>query len=161
MSFSSLNAVYDLHHQVDSEEIDWQGHVHNLRYIAWTLRAAGRHSEALGWNADQMHRELGCGWVVRSHEATYRLAALRGEHLVVRTWIESLSKHSATRRYLVCRPVDQKVLARISTRWVMVDLNIRKAVAIPQPMLAKIAVLTSPPPPPWEEASLQANESKK
>jgi hypothetical protein len=42
----------------------------------------------------------------------------------------------------------------------MVDLNIRKAVAIPEPMLAKIEILKSPPPPPWEVPGDGADESE-
>ena len=144
-----MHAYFDLPHQVDAEEIDGQGHVHNLRYLAWSLRAAGRHSAALGWDADHMLATFGCGWVVRSHDITYRIAALRDDTIVVRTWISDIARHSATRRSLICRPADQKVLARISTRWAMVDLRVRKAIDIPGDMLERIVVLEKSPGTPW------------
>lgn len=144
-----MHPYYDVRHQVDSEEIDGQGHVHNLRYLAWTLRAAARHSAALGWDAEHMLEEYGCGWVVRSHEITYRLSALRDDQIVVRTWVSDVAKHAATRRCVICRPADQAILARVSTRWVMVDLRVRRAIAIPKGILTKMEVLPASPPLPW------------
>jgi acyl-CoA thioester hydrolase len=144
-----MHPSFDLTHQVDAEEIDGQGHVHNLRYLAWSLRAAGRHSAALGWDADHMLSQFGCGWVVRSHEIVYRLAALRDDQIVVRTWIADVVRHAATRKTLICRPADKKILARVTTRWVMVDLRVRKAIEIPADIRSRIEVLTDPPSPPW------------
>ena len=140
---------FDVEHRVNSEEIDGQGHVHNLRYLAWTLKAASRHSAAIGWDSEKMQRELGCGWVVRSHEIQYRVAALENDAIVIRTWICEVAKQFATRRYLICRPADQKIIARVSTRWVMADLTQRCAIAIPNSIIDKMPVLSAAPSPPW------------
>jgi acyl-CoA thioester hydrolase len=141
-----MNAFFDLQHLVDAEEIDGQGHVHNLRYLAWTLRAASRHSASLGWDANHMQQVHHCGWVVRSHDVVYRAAAFRDDHIVVRTWVSELSRHAATRQSFVYRPQDKQLLARVSTRWVMVDLQVRRAIAIPADIAGKMQVLASPPP---------------
>ncbi len=147
-----MTDYFDLPHLVDSEEIDGQGHVHNLRYLAWTLRAAGRHSAALGWDANHMQQTLGCGWVVRSHEVVYRAAAFRDDRIVVRTWISELARHAAVRRSHICRVADRQVLARVMTRWVMVDLRVRKAISIPSDIASRLVVLTAAPPHPWDSA---------
>lgn len=147
-----MTVYFDVPHTVDADEIDGQGHVHNLRYIAWTLRAAARHSAALGWDAEEMQRRFGSGWVVRSHDVVYRLAALEGDPIVVRTWISDLARHAATRRSVICRLSDRKVLARVRTRWVMVDLRVRKAIAIPEAIAARIHIPAKVPPLPWEGA---------
>ncbi|WP_235934805.1 acyl-CoA thioesterase [Candidatus Laterigemmans baculatus] len=145
-----MTAYFDVQHTVEPEEIDAQGHVHNLRYIAWTLRAAGLHSAALGWNAQEMLDRFGSGWVVRSHDVVYRLAALEGDELVIRTWITDVAKHAAVRRSVICRMSDRKVLARVRSRWVMVDLRVRKAIQIPAEVASRIEVLAAVPPMPWE-----------
>ena len=146
-----MTAYFDVHHTVEADEIDGQGHVHNLRYIAWSLRAAARHSAAIGWDGESMFERFGSGWVVRSHDIVYRLAAFEGDPIVVRTWIADVARHAATRRSVICRMSDRKVLARVRTRWVMVDLRARKAIQIPAEVAARIEVRTEVPPMPWDE----------
>jgi acyl-CoA thioester hydrolase len=148
----SIPFYFDYRHTVAADEIDAQGHVHNLRYLAWTLKAASDHSAALGWDA-AAGLERGLGWVVRSHEATYRQAALAGDRLVVRTWVNELARVASRRRYLICRPADRAVLARIETRWAFVDLRVRRAVAVPAEIASRIPISVAPPPLPWEEAA--------
>lgn len=145
-----MTPYYDVRHTVEADEIDGQGHVHNLRYIAWSLRAARGHSAAMGWDAGRMMDLYGSGWVVRSHDIVYRLAALEGDEIVVRTWIADVARHAATRRSVVCRMSDRKVLARVRTRWVMVDLRIRKAIQIPREIAAHIQIPERVPPMPWD-----------
>jgi acyl-CoA thioester hydrolase len=142
-------AYFDFHHTVASAEIDSQGHVHNLRYLQWTLGAAGAHSSADGWDAAS-ELERGFGWVVRSHDVTYRAAAVAGDEIVVRTWVHDIAKFASRRKYLVCRPADQTVLAKVETRWVYVDLRVHKVVAIPGDIACQLQVLESPPAMPWE-----------
>lgn len=146
-----MSPFYDYHHTVTDDEIDAQGHVHNLRYLQWTLWAANEHSRCLGWNA-QAALEEGIGWVVRGHDAIYRVAALAGDQLVVRTWVSELTRVASRRRYLVCRPSDQKVLTRVETRWAMVDLRRRRAIDIPAAAVRQMQVLQRPPGLPWETA---------
>jgi acyl-CoA thioester hydrolase len=144
-----MKPYFDLHHTVAADEIDAQGHVHNLRYLQWTLWAAGEHSKAVGWDAAAALRG-GFGWVVRSHEVTYRAAARAGDEVTVRTWVSDLARFASMRKYAICRQKDQVVLARIETRWVYVDLVQHRVVAIPDPVAAQIAVCDPAPSLPWE-----------
>ena len=144
-----MKPFFDFHHTVAADEIDAQGHVHNLRYLQWTLWAAGAHSKAGGWDADAALRQ-GFGWVVRGHDATYRAAAMAEDRVTVRTWVNEIAKFSSRRKYLVCRPADQTILARVETRWVYVDLSVRKVVAIPPQIASQLCVCPQPPAPPWE-----------
>ena len=145
-----MQAYFDWTHTVTDEEIDGQGHVHNLRYLAWTLRAAGKDTERLGWGHGRMLAEHGCDWVVRSHEVTYKAAAVASEAVIVRTWVSDISRYAATRSYAICRPSDKTLLARVTTRWAMLDFSSRRAVAIPASVLASMEVLETAPPLPWK-----------
>ena len=144
-----MSEYFDFTHTVQSDEIDAQGHVHNLRYLQWTLWAAGAHTRSRGWDSELALRE-GFGWVVRSHDATYRAAALAGDYITVRTWVADIEKFASRRKYLVCRTDDRTVLARIETRWVFVDLKVRKVVPIPETATAMLTTCEHTPPLPWE-----------
>lgn len=144
-----MTEYFDFTHTVQSDEIDAQGHVHNLRYLQWTLWAAGAHTRSRGWDAERALRE-GFGWVVRSHDVTYRAAAMEGDYITVRTWVSEIAKFASRRKYAVCRTQDQTVLARVETRWVYVDLKDRKVVKIPDEVASRLELCPQTPPLPWE-----------
>lgn len=152
-----VTAYFDLHYTVADAEIDAQQHVHNLRYLQWTLWAARDHSAAWGWDA-AAKLELGIGWVVRSHDITYRAAALAGDEIIVRTWVSELGRVASRRRFLICRPADRTLLARGETRWALVDLNVRRAIEIDPRIMEMIPVLDKAPPLPWEADDEEADD---
>ena len=143
------HSYFDWEHTVADDEIDSQQHVHNLRYLQWTLWAAGGHVKAVGWDT-KAALERGVGWVVREHSVRYRAAAVAGDTIVVRTWVHDLQRFASRRKYVICRPADQAVLARVETRWVFVDLHNHKALAIPEEAKRQLTVLSAPPPLPWQ-----------
>src|SRR6056297_3442265 len=144
-----MSPFFDFHHTVLPEEIDAQGHVHNLRYLQWTLGAAGAHTADCGFDS-KAALEAGFGWVVRSHDITYRAAALAGNEITIRTWISEIERFASRRQYVIARPADRTVLARAVTRWVYVDLSVRKAIAIPADVAAQMVVCSNPPGLPWK-----------
>ena len=139
-----MSSVFQYKHTVTAEEIDSQQHVHNLRYLQWTLWAAHAHTSSGGWAAAAA-LQLGIGWVVRSHDITYRAAAFARDEIIVQTWISELSAVTVNRRYVIFRPQDRRVLARVCTRWAFVDLKQRKAIAIPDEVAAMITVVDKMP----------------
>lgn len=143
-----METYFDLKHLVEDEEIDAQQHVHNLRYLQWSLWAAGEHTRAGGWDAKAALKD-GLGWVVRSHNIVYRAAAVAGDALVIRTWVSDVSRFASMRKYAICRPSDQTVLARVETRWVYIDLHRHKVLSIPPELIEQLVVCEKPPPLPW------------
>jgi acyl-CoA thioester hydrolase len=125
-----MPAIYEHHLTVRPEEIDRLGHVNNLAYMAWLLDAAVAHSAVQGWNAER-YDQLGCVWVVRSHEIKYIEPAYADQQIVVRTWVADMSKVSSTRRYRIERAADGAVLCKAATRWAFVNLADGKLRAIP------------------------------
>ena len=145
-----MSDFFDLPHTVTSDEIDAQGHVHNLRYLQWTLWAAGAHSRAAGWDSEHALKQ-NMGWVVRKHDITYRAAAMEGDAIIVRTWVADIAKFASRRKYLICRSADATVLAKVETRWVYVDLAKHKVIAIPGDLKEQLSVCDPAPHPPWSE----------
>lgn len=143
---------FDFRHIVQKEEVDAQQHVHNLRYLQWTLWAARDHNAATGWDAARALAQA-MGWVVRDHEITYRVAAIAGQEIVIRTWVSDVSRYASVRKCLICRPEDEKVLCRVSTRWVFIDLKKHRALEIPAAAIEGHTVLADPPPLPWDDAT--------
>lgn len=143
-----MSPVFQYTHRVTPDEIDQQQHVHNLRYLQWTLWAAHAHSAAAGWDADAALKQ-GVGWVVRSHDITYRAAAVANDDVIVQTWISEATPISVRRKYVICRPADHQVLAKIETRWVLVDLRVHKVIKLKDDEVARIDVLATTPPLPW------------
>ena len=144
-----MSPFFDFHHTVTADEIDAQQHVHNLRYLQWTLWAAGGHTKASGWDTPGALAK-GLGWVVRGHEIKYRAAAVAGDEVIVRTWVSEVQRFASRRKYVICRPADQTVLARVETRWVFVDLYNHRALAIPDAARKLLVIPGAPPPLPWE-----------
>ena len=115
-------------------------HVNNLRYLKWTLKAAVAHSSAVGWTSKRYH-EFGFGFIVRSHHIKYRVPALLGDEIVVKTWIENLDKVSSDRRYQIIRKSDGKRLAEATTTWVFVDLKTLELARIPDEIKSSFAIV--------------------
>lgn len=121
--------------KVVEEDLDDFRHVNNLQYLRWTLCAASAHSRHVGWSS-QRYRDLGSGWLVRSHQITYKVPALLDDEIVVRTWVDSFDRVSSVRKYEIVREADQSTCAFAETRWVFVDFATQKLTAIPSDVKA-------------------------
>jgi acyl-CoA thioester hydrolase len=126
-----MPAIYEHSLVVSPDEIDRLGHVNNLAYLAWLQAAALAHSAVQGWTPER-YEQLGCGWVVRSHQIKYLVPAFAGEAIVVRTWVADMKKVSSTRRYKVVRASDQALLASAATEWAFVDYTSGSLRRIPE-----------------------------
>jgi len=115
---------------VCEKDLDELNHVNNIQYLRWTLETAGAHSSQVGWPSNR-YRQSGTGWIVRSHKITYKVPAQLGDEIAIRTWLEDLDRVSALRKYEIIRKSDERLCAIAETRWVFVDLNSLKLVAIP------------------------------
>lgn len=112
--------VFTARRIVCEDDIDELQHVNNLQYLRWTLKAAVAHSSHVGWPPER-YRELGAGWVVRSHKITYKVPALLGDEVEIRTWIADVEKISSLRKYEIARAADGRFFALAETQWVFVD----------------------------------------
>ncbi len=114
--------VFEYRYEVIASDIDAMNNVNNLEYLRWTLRAAGAHSRSVGWSSDRF-RDHGAGFIVRSHNIKYRLPALLGDQVTVKTWIKEFTKVSSIRKYQIIRASDKRRLADAETNWAFVDFR--------------------------------------
>ena len=115
-----MTAIFDWNHTVCERDLDDLGHANNISYLKWIQSASLAHSAAQGWPIEA-YRELGQGWVVRSHSIEYLVSALLGDRIVVRTWVANLKKVTSLRRYEFIRVSDAAVLARSASDWAFID----------------------------------------
>jgi acyl-CoA thioester hydrolase len=128
-----MPAVFHFPHRVTDDELDAViNHVNNLVYLKWMQSAAVAHSAAQGWPADR-YRELGAGWVVRTHNIEYLKPAFAGDEIIVRTWVADLKKVTSLRRFQIVRttPEQETVLAVAATDWAFVHFATQQLKRIP------------------------------
>jgi acyl-CoA thioester hydrolase len=125
-----MTEIFEYRHTVTNDEIDELGHANNVVYVAWMQAAALAHTAALGWSANR-YRELGMGWVARSHTIEYLRPAFAGDHIVVQTHVADMKKVTSTRLYRIVRLADEELLARAETHWAFVDYATGKPMRIP------------------------------
>ena len=130
--------VFEYHYEVIASDIDAMNHVNNLEYLRWTLRAAHSHSKSVGWSGERF-RTFGAGFIVRSHNIKYRLPALLGDQVTVKTWVKEFTKVSSIRKYQIIRSSDQKRLADVETNWAFVDFQTAKLTPIPDEIRSAFA----------------------
>lgn len=116
---------------VEEDALDAMNHVNNLVFLQWCLQSAGEHSKSVGWSWDR-YRELGFGFIVRSHKIKYKIPALLGDEIVVKTWVAGMERFSSKRRYHVIRQRDGRRLAEAETNWVFVNLESGELAEIPE-----------------------------
>jgi acyl-CoA thioester hydrolase len=110
------------------------GHVNNIEFMRWLQDAAVAHSTAQGW-PPKSYRQLGLGWVVRSHFIEYLLPAFVDDEIIVRTWIADMKRVTSLRRYELLRPADGKQLAVAATNWAFVEFATHQLRRVPPEVL--------------------------
>jgi acyl-CoA thioester hydrolase len=126
--------IYTKRFEVPADAIDAQGHVSNLAYVAWMQDLAIEHSTAVGWPMAR-YRDLGAGWVVRSHFVEYLRPAFAGDRLAAHTWVPAFTQRANPRRYLFVREAAAAVVAQAETRWVFIDRGSGRRRPIPDDLL--------------------------
>ena len=116
-----MSAIFDLNLQVQPEHIDILGHVNNVVYIQWMQDVALAHIEALGLGLTQ-YLELKHAMVAVEHHVQYRKAAIEGDELILRTWLDHIDALYSYRQYAFYRPKDQSVLFVGNTKWACIEI---------------------------------------
>ena len=106
--------------RVTAADIDALGHANNTAYVRWIQDVAVAHSEQMGL-ALADYQSLGAVFVIRRHEIDYLRAAMEGDRLEVRTWIDSARSASCVRATEVVRVEDGAVLVKAVTTWAFID----------------------------------------
>lgn len=138
-----MPAIYEYQHIVTADEIDGQGHVNNLCYLKWMQDAAVAHSREQGWDSAR-YKELGAGWVARSHFIEYHQPCFAEQEIIIKTWVADFKKITSLRKYKMIRTEDNKTVAIAETNWAFIGLEHRVPRRIP-PEIRDAYVITEEP----------------
>ncbi|MCW8926523.1 MAG: acyl-CoA thioesterase [Xanthomonadales bacterium] len=119
---------FEYSYTVTAGDIDELGHAGNYHYVRWMQLAAIAHSTAIGWSS-LAYKELGAGWVVRSHQITYLQPAFERDKLIIKTWVANLKPATSLRRYRITR--DDDTIATAETDWAFIDHTRGKPIRLP------------------------------
>lgn len=116
-----MSTIFDLKLTVKPEHIDALGHVNNVVYVSWMQDVAMAHIDALGLGVKQ-YLELKHAMVAVEHHVQYRKAALEGQEIILRTWLDHIDALYLSRQYVFYRPADQTILFVAKTKWACVEI---------------------------------------
>ena len=119
---------------VKESDIDFNGHVNNLKYIEWMINSALKHSKNVGFTPE-IYKKMGCSWYVKSHFIEYKKPAYCGDELVIRTWIDEVRKITSVRKYEIYK--NDILIANGKTEWIFVDLKTNRPKKIPENIIEK------------------------
>ena len=60
--------------------------------------------------------------VAVEHHVQYRKAALEGEEVILRTWLDDINALYSSRQYAFYRPKDQNILFVGNTKWACIEI---------------------------------------
>jgi acyl-CoA thioester hydrolase len=102
-------------------DIDANGHVNNVVYLAWAQDLAIAHWDA--WASAEERAPW--SWVARRHEIDYRRELLPGETAIGYTWVGEL-KGPRFERYVRIDGPDGELCAQSRTDWVLIDIAAKR-----------------------------------
>ncbi|MEM9091280.1 MAG: thioesterase family protein [Cyanobacteria bacterium P01_F01_bin.53] len=135
-----MSAIYRYDITVPASAIDENEHLNNVTYVQWMQTVAIAHANHT--ICAQATAEAGCTWVVRAHQVEYLRPAFEGEKIAVLTWISSVRKVRAQRKYKFFRVSDQAILATGETDWVFADASTGRPRAIPPAVATAFPIIT-------------------
>lgn len=122
--------AFTMRRRVEWRDLDPAGHVNNAVYLHFIADCGMQCARHYHWSMEQT-RERGYAKVARRHFIEYKAAAHVDDELEITTWMTDMRRASAVRHYIITRPADNKLIARVRTLGVWLDLNTRQPARIP------------------------------
>ncbi|GAB6073371.1 acyl-CoA thioesterase [Nautilia lithotrophica] len=129
--------VYEKVINVTNNDIDFNGHVNNLKYLEWMINIAMEHSTKEGFGVEY-YKTHGVSWVARKHCIEYKLPAFEGDKLTLRTWIDEVKKLLVIRKYEIYK--NNKLITNGFSEWVFVDFKTQRPKRIPEDIIEKFFI---------------------
>jgi acyl-CoA thioester hydrolase len=109
------------------QDIDENGHVNNVVYVAWMQQIATAH-----WRARApLDQQPLWAWVALRHEIDYRRPLLPGETASAVTWLGT-RRGPRFDRYVRIDGPDGEMCAQTHSEWVLVDAATKRPTRVPE-----------------------------
>jgi acyl-CoA thioester hydrolase len=116
-------------------DIDDNGHVNNVVYLAWAQDLAIAHWTRRAPAADQDT----FAWVALRHQIDYRRALLPDETATGRTWVSDTAEGPRFERFVRIDGPDGAMCAQVCTVWVLIEKGSGRPRRVPPQMVALFA----------------------
>ena len=114
-------------------DIDANGHVNNVVYLAWAQEMATAH-----WAARQTAEgQAKWAWIVIRHEVDYRRALMPGETATARTWVADEPHGPRFDRFVRIDGPDGAMCAQALTTWCLIDQATGRPARVPKELVAR------------------------
>uniref|UniRef100_UPI002FDA2478 acyl-CoA thioesterase n=1 Tax=Phenylobacterium sp. TaxID=1871053 RepID=UPI002FDA2478 len=114
-------------------DIDANGHVNNVVYLAWAQMLAIAHWDAAA-TPEESER---WAWVALRHEVDYRRALMPGETAQGRTWVSDVAEGPRFDRFVRIDGPDGVMCAQVRTVWCLIDRATGRPRRVPPDLLAR------------------------
>lgn len=126
----STEQIFQSTFRVRFDECDPSGRLDPVSLLSYLLETATGASDAVDRGPSAM-RERGLAWFLHRLHLQIDGAASHRHQLTVRTWPHGLDRLFAIRE-VEARGLDGQVVARATTRWMVVDLERRRLIRLPE-----------------------------
>lgn len=127
--------VFERTFEPASGDIDANGHVNNVVYLAWAQEMAIAHWTARAPSEEQDR----WAWIVLRHEVDYRRPLMPGETARARTWVAAAPDGPRFDRYVRIDGPDGAMCAQVATTWCLVDPASRRPRRVPAWMVEQFS----------------------
>jgi acyl-CoA thioester hydrolase len=102
---------------VSEDDLDDLNHVNNVRYVQWIQDISKEH-----WQTNApLEMQNGVVWVVMNHNISYKNAAVLGDRIRVRTYIEQSRGATCIRMVEMNNAKTNLLLLRSQTEWCLLN----------------------------------------
>jgi acyl-CoA thioester hydrolase len=122
--------IFRVHRSVEWSDVDPQGHLNNAAYLDYAEDCAIRFSKSQGWPMKKW-MERGISFVAHQTRIEYLIPAGLDVELEIGTWLYNLRRAGVSRHYAFTNSDTEEFIARMQTKWVMIDLQSGNPTRIP------------------------------
>jgi len=122
---------------VRPDDIDMNNHVHNSRYLDYYLSARYDQMDRCYGLSMEKFIEHGWTWYIKSCQIEFKRALKLGEHIIVRTWLESFQRTDVLVRFYVIKKETGKIAAEGSVTNTMINIASGRPEEIPAWVIAQ------------------------
>lgn len=115
---------------VTEDHLDFNNHVNNLVYMQWALDISREHW--LSEISDEINGNY--FWVVRSHHVDYKLQALLGDEITIKTYVEGYRGPFSDRIVKIYK--GGSLLVQVKSNWCLIERANQKLKRVPEEIQA-------------------------
>lgn len=123
--------TFELLVEVNESDLDEMQHVNNVRYLQWVQDVAKAHWKSL----TNQNLQNKFAWVVVSHLIHYKIPAILGDKILIRTYIKESSGVTSVRVVEMYLAGSQQKLVEAETKWCLLNRKNLKPARIPDEII--------------------------